>query len=874
MRRTSNLQKVANLVGVGVILAMMLAIIPQGVVRISAAPPESPPPGPTAQNGVAYTLRIHGTGWSRPTIPIEGDPRAGDLIADDPVMDTNPEDPPYTDPTSVFDPEGAEAPTRDLVTFNPLWMYEGATRDENWAKGLYEKILTPINASEKVWLRMWYEPEHWDKDLNGNGILDIDAPDWEFEPVDPKTDLWYPALMQEFTYMLMEGKQLTSEPPPNPTWGNVGSSFVFPIGQKFEDLFAPNWAVDMTSANAQFGYGLTSLDANFDGIPDAVRVESEASLLGLTDIAADFDGDNYIDRLDGDTISLNATPPMSQALAVLRLDATPVERGRGIQFLDHLVMVEQVSDNGAQLGIYYTGDRTPRPFPSVTLQIGDMILAGSQGPAQLIRAVRNGGPGTNMLRFPTGPWFAYLANVDRDENQAILIVGRALGATHSAMEDGMYTEDRRPGDPWFLKRFYVDGHEYNVVALMTRNGGTWSDWPFANDSDLDDDNDGFLDADPFGWLPDTTQFQFITIRTTLPKTDVPFRILQHSVVLQNYLPNDNLSVLPPYNYEHYIIEDINALQKFSEFDIWDPVQDRWEISIKSVGNLVGPVPPILQKNRQVPYTGYGPNSPYTDPRETSLFYVEEDKNPQYLGMLRELYSEQTGPYGEYWTTRQYFTVPWSFTDVVFPDIRGAITGANTPDLYLMKSVFLSYQSERRYWDRVGPDWANLLGTEQPPVPVMFWFDPAVGGKKYKDEAGLRIYGDLIYGEPVLGETREWTWPDGVGGNKGAGDILAYMDRLARYPVEVLPYTQPTAPFDPDHPQAPRKDFVTLNPAYMNEYIVGAGPLLDLYRLISIREGNAGEKVFARMWYEPSYVDKIVRADVVGTAPVVVTPTEV
>jgi PKD repeat protein len=864
MHKRVNGQKIANIVGIVIILSMMLAVIPSGLAPVTAAPPQSPPPGPTAQNGVAYTLRIHGTGWSRPNVPIEGDSRAGDKGAVDPVLGTLPEDPPYTEPLSVFDPEGPQAPSRDSVTFNPVWMYEGATRDENWAKGLYQQILTPINASEKVWLRMWYEPEHWDKDLNGNQRLDIAAQRWDFEPTMPVTDVWYPALMQEFTYLLMEGKQLTAEPPPFPTWGNVGTSFVFPVGMKYEDLFTPSGAVDMGSANAQFGYGLTSLDGNFDGVPDIVHVESELSLYGLTSIAADFDGDGLVEPLDVDGTSLNGNE-----LAVLRLGAKSVDRGKGIQFLDHLAMVEQVSDNGVQLGIYYTGDLTPRPFPSITLQIGDMVLAGSQGPAQLIRAVRNGGTGTNMTRFPTGPWFVYLQGVDRDENQAILIVGRAVGATHSAMEDGMYREDRRPGDPWFLKRFYVDGHEYNVVALMTRNGGGAV---FGTVEDLDANNDGFIDPayDPFTFLPDRTQFQFITLRTPIPKTNTPVRIAQHSVWLQNYLPGDNLSVLPPYNYEHYYIQDINAIQKFSEFDIWDPVQQRWEISVKSVGRLVGPVPPILQKNKTLPYVGYGPNSPYTDARETSLYYVEEDKNPQFLGMLRELYSEREDG-GQYWSTRQFMTVPWWYTDVVFPDVREAIHGQGNPDLYLLKSVFFNYQSERRYWLRTAVDWADLLGIAEPPVPIMFWFDPAVGGKKYKDTEGLRIYGELIYGEPVLGEMQDWTWPDGILGNKGAGDVLAYLDRLAPYPVEVLPYTDPLAPFDPDHPQAPRKDFVTLNPAYMNEYDNGGEPLVDLYRQISIREGNAGEKVFFRMWYEPTYVDKIVRADIEGT---VITPTEV
>jgi hypothetical protein len=155
MQARLTVQRIANVVAVLVILAMLLAIVPSGVAPASAAPPQSPPADPTAQNGVAHTLRIYGTGWNRPNLPIEGDPRAGDTAATDPVLSTSPEDPPYTDPMSVFDPEGTQAPSRDLVTFNPAWMYEGATRDENWAKGLYQQILTPINASEKVWFRMW-----------------------------------------------------------------------------------------------------------------------------------------------------------------------------------------------------------------------------------------------------------------------------------------------------------------------------------------------------------------------------------------------------------------------------------------------------------------------------------------------------------------------------------------------------------------------------------------------------------------------------------------------------------------------------------------------------------------------------------------------
>jgi len=47
-----------------------------------------------------------------------------------------------------------------------------------------------------------------------------------------------------------------------------------------------------------------------------------------------------------------------------------------------------------------------------------------------------------------------------------ITIGRALGATHSAIDNGNAQHDLLPaGDPWYLKRFFVDGHEYNVTAL-------------------------------------------------------------------------------------------------------------------------------------------------------------------------------------------------------------------------------------------------------------------------------------------------------------------------------------------------------------------------------------------------------------------------
>jgi hypothetical protein len=374
----------------------------------------------------------------------------------------------------------------------------------------------------------------------------------------------------------------------------------------------------------------------------------------------------------------------------------------------------------------------------------------------------------------------------------------------------------------------VDGHEYNVVAIKTAGSGpTFTD---AN-CDLDDDNDGVLDNYPPP--ADPSQFQFITVRTPIPK--VPVTIEQHSVELQDYPPPEpgqesaSLSVMPPYNYEHFIILD---------------VQSSW--SGQTIGPLVGPVPPILQDNGPIPYVGYG--GTYSDPAEMRLFYLYEDKYAPHLGKLRERYAAGV-PTGqeqerEFWYVRQWFTLPWEYTELVLPDLSGI------NDLYLVTSGYYAPQGE---YNLVQPG-----GTEQTTGGrVKFWFDPSTSNNLYLKQAEDASQGWMrLYGRD----------------SQGPGDPSITHDPLTTtYPVEVLPYTDPWAPFDPLLPQAPPKDILTLNPAYMNEFNHGNEPISSLYGQIAVEANDAREKVFPRMWYEPEYLDKILRAEIVGS---VITPTEV
>jgi len=61
----------------------------------------------------------------------------------------------------------------------------------------------------------------------------------------------------------------------------------------------------------------------------------------------------------------------------------------------------------------------------------------------------------------------------------------------------------------------------------------------------------------------------------------------------------------------------------------------------------------------------------------------------------------------------------------------------------------------------------------------------------------------------------------------------------------FPYTDPEAPFDPRSIEAPGKDFVTFNPAIM-----------DLSIGITVNQIDSMEKVFARQWFIPEYVEPV------------------
>ncbi len=171
--------------------------------------------------GLLSSSQVALAGEDPPTLHIYGE--ANSSAGDAEVLT---EDAPYTGIdglNSIFDPDGPQAPRQDSVTWNPAWMYENETLDENQSLGLYHQIFSDdINVAEKVWFRLWYEPVYQDVPLT------IDE--------GPIAD--YPAIMEEFTYILMEAPEFAAVGdswPPQPISGPAGSTqFVFPVGIKRE----------------------------------------------------------------------------------------------------------------------------------------------------------------------------------------------------------------------------------------------------------------------------------------------------------------------------------------------------------------------------------------------------------------------------------------------------------------------------------------------------------------------------------------------------------------------------------------------------------------------------------------------------------------
>jgi hypothetical protein len=530
---------------------------------------------------------------------------AGDTSVRDPETCLRPENPPYTDPIAPFYPQHEQAPRKDFITFNPIKMEH---RDYDWDNDgtddyVYKNNIKAdrMNANEKEFFRMWYEPAEWIKDENANGEMD-------------GGDIVAPTIKQEFTFMFLN---TYNEPISAPTGT---SKFLVPMASRIVDN------------------GIDSFDADGDGAPDPVVVCSEANL-------GDMNSDGTIDSLDIDgdggvfeTLSPDGAQLTGDETLVLRLNPKTIKEGDRIQFFDFEVEVVDTTEAGrAILNIYYKGN----PDSMGDELIGTVNLKANWLPASMgasFATFERGG--VNTESSPRGPGFVGVVDVDWEDDTATIIVGRMFGNTWA----NIGAIDQPYG---YQKHFYVDGVLYNVVAIMTEGN---------------------------------EELKYVTFRVKLTKE--PVWIEQHSEQLLGWYLNDKLPVMPQYNMNHCIAQD---------------VQTEW--TYVKVGPLV--------------------NAP-----ELNISYVKETREPRFKGELKEILGEPGWyPWGdrseEGWFIEHFETIPRQYTAFKLPEGHG---------LYLVTSAFEAPESE----------WELLDGTELDSGTgsrLKFWYNPADNTDIYVNRYG-------------------------------------------------------------------------------------------------------------------------------------------
>ena len=215
--------------------------------------------------------------------------------------------------------------------------------------------------------------------------------------------------------------------------------------------------------------------------------------------------------------------------------------------------------------------------------------------------------------------------------------------------------------------------------------------------------------------------------------------------------------------------------------------------------------------------------PIRDAAPLDIEWAIEEDEERFMGELKEIYNESNGD--EFWMIEWFKTLPWQYTsfhiDERFDD-----------EIWLLTSGFFAPESYIHMWDGAGETEPMFTKKGE---RVKFWFDYSYE-PLYIDDGELRIFG--TFGE-------------------GPGDH-DFIDPVTSLKPENKPYTDPMGPFNPQSDQAPVKDHVTFNPAYMdhNEHgPVNSGTAngdYSWYSLLDFGVNYEAQKVFKRMSYEKEW----------------------
>ncbi|HUU63121.1 MAG TPA: dockerin type I repeat-containing protein [Dehalococcoidia bacterium] len=395
----------------------------------------------------------------------------------------------------------------------------------------------------------------------------------------------------------------------------------------------------------------------------------------------------------------------------------------------------------------------------------------------------------------------------------------------------------------------------------------------------------------------TEAFKYITIRNPIPKFD-DVQLLGLSITkesIEDCYDTPAIPMLPPFNMQHDIIDDTNIPDAFTFIDPADPLHpqhcpipdvqlpdnlaDASDLN-SDYGFVAGNTSWGKFQNDDRPTyddtlvmvscsanmsnnvfmwvntagDGYGDNSflPFTlnsiDDRwigkDSGQFptgvaaivecFEQEDKEPRFdTNLLEEKFTEPNPTPGpEEWEWKNIETLPYLYTEMKLPEQPDITDPANNDDGdYILVSSWMTEDSTD-IWSVNASNAVRMKFVYDAHVDKINSADIYVNDASYN-----RLYNDE--------DSNSQTVID-------AASIRVYGKcNLSA----AFPYTDYQGPFAPQSDEAPIKDFIQWNPAYMDHNDLAANGIYgDFFKGITVSNGDGNEKVHLRQWYVPKYTE--------------------
>ncbi|WP_321428842.1 dockerin type I domain-containing protein [uncultured Methanolobus sp.] len=428
--------------------------------------------------------------------------------------------------------------------------------------------------------------------------------------------------------------------------------------------------------------------------------DNDDDQIGLDGMDADGDGSDDMVHLemvgDFDTLDQNADGYKDVKIAT---DSFQLQVGDELQFLDHMVVVKDVAVSGLNsnplltltVDVYYTGNDEPQLIQQnyqASIVPGDYLVASRHTVAD------------SMEPDFDYSWFLRADAVSM--NYAYVTVGRRLYQGES---------------------FFVDGAEYDVAAI-------------------------FGSVDDGSWAYDNT-VKYITIRNPVPE-DYDVDLGELSVIKESVSANEMIPLLPPFNREHIMIDDI-------------------DLPVEYTG---------LIDHTTTCYYGDNTNVPARKLMADALeiYFVDESMEERFDTNLLEILDEGKT---EQWQWLDILTKPYQYKEFVYPAL---------PDVDDSYADFILTSSFEAPYTKFCYEQYGCLSMDGLDKRLMFEYDQETGIEDiYVNEIDANTNGLRLYG--------------------GSADVNDLMDATFPYSAD-----NPEGPFDPLNDEAPEMDFVTMSPA--------------------------------------------------------------